>query len=156
MFTIKPKAVLPTGTEIRNKAAIIFDANEPILTGAWPNTLDNDPPASQVLPLATEQTQPNFAVQWSGTDVGSGVASYAIYASVDDGAYEAWLTDVISTTATYNGLPGHEYSFFSRAMDGVGNVEEPADSPDATTFVIGGWPVYLPAVLRSPDAGKID
>jgi hypothetical protein len=38
-YTIKPKIGLPIGTAIKNRAAIIFDFNEPIITNTVNNTL---------------------------------------------------------------------------------------------------------------------
>jgi hypothetical protein len=42
------KQGLATGTDIQNKARIVFDANPPIDTPSWMNTLDATEPASQV------------------------------------------------------------------------------------------------------------
>ena len=41
-------ASLPTGTEIRNRASIVFDLNPAIATGEWLNTIDLEDPTSQV------------------------------------------------------------------------------------------------------------
>ena len=67
-----PNGGLATGTEVRNKAEIIFDVNAPIETNEWLNMLDNDDPSSHVLPLAARQTNVYFPVYWDGTDVGGG------------------------------------------------------------------------------------
>jgi len=49
-FTVKPKAGLVTGTEIRNRASIVFDINEAIDTPEWFNTIGSP---SQLLNIAT-------------------------------------------------------------------------------------------------------
>ena len=48
-FTVDPVGSLPTGTEIRNQASIVFDLNEPIVTPEWLNTIDLEDPVSQVV-----------------------------------------------------------------------------------------------------------
>ncbi|MBI5740037.1 MAG: hypothetical protein HZA16_04875 [Nitrospirae bacterium] len=42
IFTVKPKPALGPGTEIKNKATIVFDMNEPVETNEWLNTIDID------------------------------------------------------------------------------------------------------------------
>jgi hypothetical protein len=132
LFSVKPKQGIATGTEIRNKARIVFDVNEPIDTPEWLNTLDNTAPTSHMLPLAAIQS-PNFLIGWDGTDIGSGVASYTIYASQNGGPFTPVLSDTTETSAMFTGQPGSTYSFYSVARDQVGNMEQPHSIPDATT-----------------------
>ena len=40
LFTVNPRRGLETGTELRNKADIVFDYNPAITTPEWFNTLD--------------------------------------------------------------------------------------------------------------------
>ena len=47
-----------------------------------------------------------------------------------------WKEDIIDTSATYSGQPGHSYSFYSIAMDHVGHVESAPSAPDASIFVL--------------------
>jgi hypothetical protein len=47
-FSVGLKEELWTNDEIRNKATIVFDANEPIITNEYLNTLDMDEPQSRV------------------------------------------------------------------------------------------------------------
>lgn len=63
LFTVMPKANLPTGIEIRNQATIVFDTNPPIVTPEWLDTIDNDRPVSYVAPLPATQTAGDFLVQ---------------------------------------------------------------------------------------------
>ena len=72
LYTITPKENLATGTSICDQATVVFDVNAPIKTPNWCNTVDVTPPVSQVQSLAPTQSAVNFAVQWSGTDAGSG------------------------------------------------------------------------------------
>ena len=50
-FRIRLKAGLLSGTEIKNKATIVFDVNPPIETNEVINTIDDTAPASHVVPL---------------------------------------------------------------------------------------------------------
>jgi len=134
-FTVMPKQGLATNTQIQNQATIVFDANAPINTPTWSNTLDNTPPTSHVLALPNAESCPNFKVSWSGSDVGSGTKSFTILYSDNGGPFTAWLTNTASTGATFQGQLGHSYGFYGIAQDLVGNVEPAKTSADATTQV---------------------
>ena len=134
-FSVKPKMDLTTGTEIRNKATIVFDVNPPMDTPEVFNTIDSDPPESWVEPLPEKQDSWEFEVRWNGTDNGSGIKDYSIYVSIDDMPYEPWIMYTANTSATFVGEPGHTYTFYSIARDNVGNTEEGPDEPDAITAI---------------------
>lgn len=134
VFTVMPKVGLATGTQIRNRATIVFDTNPPIQTPEWLNTLDNSKPVSQVAALAAGQA-PSFPVQWSGSDEGAGILDYTIYVSDNGGPFSPWLVNTTQTSATFTGACGHTYAFYSVARDQVGNIEAAPASPDATTAV---------------------
>ncbi len=55
-YIVRPKAGLPSGTEITNRATIVFDYNDPIDTPLVLNTLDAETPTSSVdsLPITTD------------------------------------------------------------------------------------------------------
>jgi uncharacterized repeat protein (TIGR01451 family) len=135
-FRVNPRIDLPTGTVIRNKATIDFEIDvppAPMDTPEWINTIDNSKPSSRVATLDALQSASSFTVNWGGTDAGSGVRDYTIYVSDNDGSFAAWLTNTKLTTATYTGLPGHRYAFYSLARDNVGNLEDDQAAPDAAT-----------------------
>jgi len=130
-----PKAGLPTGTQIQNQATVVFDVNPPIKTPVWLNTLDNTNPTSHVLPLAASQPRPTFPLQWSGTDVGSGIQDYSIFVSQDSGPFTAFLLNTPATSATFAGQGGSTYAFYSLTRDQTGNQEPAKTTPDTTTRV---------------------
>src|SRR5205085_7427934 len=81
-YTIKPLAGLPTGSQIRNVATVVFDENPSIATdqvdendpskGSDPAkqtlvTIINGPPASHVNALTPKEND-SFTVNWSGDD----------------------------------------------------------------------------------------
>lgn len=151
-YQVLPKTDLPTGTEIRNIALITFDANAVIATnqidpqnpaaGTSPqrealNTIDAQPPTSSVLGLAPTMTTADFLVSWSGVDDagGSGIATYDVWVSVDDGPYTLWKDDTTETIALYSGFDGQRYAFYSLATDNVGRTEPNPLQADTFTVV---------------------
>jgi RHS repeat-associated protein len=151
-YIVAPKAGLATGTQIRNVASVVFDFNPPITTdqkddhdpskGIDPAkqdliTIDAGPPTSTVAPLPAKETSANFTVSWSGQDDsgGSGIASYDVEVSDNGGPFVPFLTGTTQTSATFHGVNGHSYGFFSVATDNVGHVEATPTVAQATTKV---------------------
>jgi hypothetical protein len=156
LFTIRPKEGFPTGTQTSNQATIVFDTNPPITTPVWVNTLDNTKPTSHALALAATQTIPNFQVQWSGTDVGAGISDFTIFVSDNNGPFTPFVTNTVATSATYPGVAGHTYRFFSQARDLTGNVETRKTQAEATTQgSLGGRLWRLSAQPRSGSGSRI-
>ena len=138
-YTVRSKSGLPTGTVITSApATIVFDTEQPLATNAVTNTLDSGAPTSQVAPLSAEASNTTFTVSWSGSDDspdGSGLDSFDVFVSENDGPFTLWLSRVSDTSATYTGQPGRTYRFYSVARDNVGNVEATPGAPQAATHV---------------------
>jgi len=151
-YSVDPVAGLDTGTTLENVAYVEFDFAgdiydhpapkidpdvEPAEPMPWVNTIDADAPESSVAAMASARDYNLFMVNWSGTDVGSGVATCDIYVREDDEAWTLWLSDTSETIGWYTGRSGHDYSFYSVARDNVGNVEEAPVGlvPDAATTI---------------------
>ena len=143
---------LPTGTELRNVASIRFDRQNTITTNQIDpenpsagvstlkealNTIDSDIPSSNVETLAKKVFTTAFDVKWNGTDnpLGTGVSTYDVLVSVDNGPYTEWLDRTPTTSSVYTGILGHTYSFISIAFDNTGNQEPVPATADATTRV---------------------
>jgi len=160
LFTVMPKKGFPTGTQIQNQAMVIFDTNLPISTPVWLNTLDNTKPTSHVLPLPAVENSASFQVQWSGTDVGSGISDFTIFVSENGGPFTPFISNTTATAATFTGQWGKSYAFYSIARDQAGNLENAKTAPEATTQVVADTtpPVITvsanPATLWPPD-GKM-
>jgi hypothetical protein len=139
-FNVVPVAGQPTGTAITNMATVVFDTNAPINTPTWLNSLDVTPPVSKITALPSIEPaiagKATFNVDWSGTDVGSGIATYTIYVSDDGGAFRPWQIASSLTTASYTGTADHTYGFYSIATDNAGNVEAAKNSASAHTEVV--------------------
>ncbi len=136
-YSIKTKNTVQTADVIDATARIVFDTEEPIDTPPIFNTLDVTKPTSQVDTLPTTTDNPEFTVKWTGTDIGSALATYTIYVSDNGGNYTVWLNNTELTEATYTGTAGHTYSFYSVAVDNTGNTEAAPTTADAT-IQIGG------------------
>lgn len=135
-YTIQPLATAKTGTVIENYAEIIFDTEEPITTNTVTNTIDAEVPTSAVATLSAS-SPPTFTVSWAGDDIanGSGLQSYDIWVSENDGPYQPFLSGTTETSAPFTGQPGTTYRFYSIARDNAGNVEAAPTAPDAVTTV---------------------
>ncbi|MEO8525556.1 MAG: SBBP repeat-containing protein [Caldimonas sp.] len=134
-FSVGPKSGLPEGTTWRNFASVVFDANAPIVTPTWVNTLDTTSPVSRVISATQQSGGSAVAVSWSATDSGSGPASYTVYVSDNGGPYSVWQSDVTTTTATYAGSVGHSYGYYVVARDGAGNTEAAKSTAEASLTV---------------------
>ena len=135
-YIVEPKTTDTTGTVINAKAGVVFNTNDPVITDPIFNTIDAGPPSSSVAALPSFSPG-GFTVSWSGSDDtgGSGIASFDIYVSDNGGAFTLWQSDVAATSASYSGVDGHTYGFFSVATDNVGNVQPTPASVQATTLV---------------------
>jgi hypothetical protein len=137
-FTVMPNSGQTTGTQITNQATVVFDANAPISSPVWLNTLDVNAPLSSVQALPQTEAQSTFAVAWSGTDVGSGIASFTVYVSENGGPFTIFQNPTAATSASFTGQPGNSYGFYSIATDGAGNVQAAKTVADTSTTVVGG------------------
>ena len=134
-FTVSPKAAPADGTKWENFASIVFDANAPIITPTWVNTLDTTPPVSRVVSATQKSGSNDVDVSWSATDAGSGATSYTVYVSDNGAVFAAWQTGVSTTSAVFSGTTGHSYGFFVVATDGAGNSEAPKTTAEANATV---------------------
>lgn len=134
-FNIKPKETLATGATIENKAAIIFDLNEPIITNTHLNTIDDIRPSSEVTMLDPVQDNTVFTIRWSGRDDDSGIRAYDIYVSENNGPFELLWYDVPQSEADFEGTAGSSYTFYSIAKDLAGNIEPGKSAGEASTLV---------------------
>jgi VCBS repeat protein len=139
-FTLMPRSDLLMDAEIRNRASIVFDTNDPIPTNEWVNTIDVTKPSSHVnalTPVPGQETR--IVAHWVGDDgpLGSGIADYSIYVS-DNGAPYALWTETSAQQDTFPGQDGHTYGFYSIARDLVGFEENPPAPlvADATIQVV--------------------
>ncbi|GAB1452622.1 hypothetical protein MASR2M47_26780 [Draconibacterium sp.] len=134
-FSVGLKKELKTNAEIRNKASIVFDANKPIITNNYLNTLDLDLPESKVYPL-NNALENHFLLEWTGSDKGSGIQHYSIYVLVNDTLLYPWITNTTDLSAPFEiGEIGSTYKFYSIATDNVYHLENAPTDYDAVTTI---------------------
>jgi RHS repeat-associated protein len=163
-YTIKPKAGLATGAQIRSVATISFNQNPAIATdlidesnlnsGHDTNkqavvTIDANAPTSSVAPLPVTATNVFFTVSWSGSDIGSGIVSYDVYVQTNGGPWTLWLSGAPATSAIFTGQYGKTYGFYSIAHDGAGNTQPTPSSPNTVTTTASNYPPTVNPVANS-------
>jgi len=112
------------------------------LTTSW--LMDTTPPTSTVNPLPPTITSTSFTISVTGSDptgsngsTPSGIASFAVYVSADNGPFTIWTTVTpANPSALFTGQVGHSYGFYSVATDNAGNVEAVPTAAEATTQVV--------------------
>ncbi len=160
-YAVAPKANLASGTNIDAQASIVFDTEAPIATPLIHNTIDSLAPQSSITPFAgATNTRGAFSVAVSGSDEagGSGLNSTAVFFTDNGGPLQPLVTDatVPGSFLFAGGQAGHIYSFFSQAVDNVGNTEPLAATPDATISVVAPTliPVDKKLTLTDSDGDK--
>ena len=83
--------------------------------------VDHSAPQAGIRTLPATNPDEGIVVAWSASDI-SAVRSYDVQASVDGGAWTAWLTGTTATSDVWLGADGHAYAFRVRATDAKGNV----------------------------------
>ncbi len=123
-FDIALRQPLADGTEIPNRASIVFDSNEPILTPTWTNIVDAVAPVGSVIEVT--QHGDSAIIVCEGTDERSGVWKYEVY--TQPGVDAPWLKVgecyADSTMISYEVFDGLDYGFCALAVDSAGNVEQ--------------------------------
>jgi len=134
-YTILSANNTETQDSIFAQADIVFDNNEAIATNIWFNTVDAHKPVSSIDNLASTSNTTQIALSWTGTDVGSGIAKYALYVAESDGNFRLHADELTSTTMDFEGVDGSTYQFFTIATDHTGNVEGMKTSGETTVTV---------------------
>lgn len=146
-YRIRPLPDLPTGRVVQAQASIVFDANAPIVTPRYVNTIDRTPPQAIINELPVSSPL-NFTVSWTGSDGnGSGVALYDVYVAQDGGAYSLWQEATPATQAAFTGRSGVTYDFYAIATDHVGLQQPPPESAQASTSI--GYRLLLPLITEN-------
>ena len=128
-FSVDLKPGLKNGTQIRNKAAIVFDYNETIETNEYVNTLDLVPPTTEM--WNTTFKDGVATVTCKGSDDGSGIGRYMFYASSGGSDYR-YIGQNTEPSIDFSVKEGIDYNVYAVAIDHVGNVQMAA--PQAISF----------------------
>lgn len=139
LFTVLPKATLANGTTIQNQARIVFDTNPPIDTPVFTNTIDISNPTTKMVALPKKKGTANFTLKWTGSDANSGLMDVSVYMSDNGGPFTKVLGEIPlpATSATFSGITGHNYRFFSQGRDAARNLEPLKTAAEARTRIVG-------------------
>lgn len=122
-YSIKLKPNLPNDDIIKNTAHIYFDFNEPIITPTWVNTIDILPPTSKMNTIAKNTNDTTIYLSWQGNDAQSGVQKYDVMYAENGGAFQPYVSNFANHSIRFFGKAGSTYSFYTIAIDNVGNKE---------------------------------
>lgn len=122
-FNINRLQNLVDGTEINNKASIVFDTNDAIETPVWTNTTDVVPPVTHVrdVEIVNDST---IRVHYDGTDNRSGIWKYALFAQYGEGSSWFQIAETDTTCFDVRYSEDVDYGFCVVATDSAGNVEK--------------------------------
>ncbi|MCS5723234.1 cell wall-binding repeat-containing protein [Herbiconiux sp. CPCC 203407] len=154
-FTVTPKSP-KSKSIISNKASIVFDLNEPIVTNTWNNLVDRDLPAVSVTALPAKTVGRDVKLSWSGSDATSAVAYYDVYVAIGGGDYELWRGHLEETSATYTGVIGKKYSFVVLARDLAANGSAFPSKPHAVTTTVTSPPTTPTPTPTTPSKTTVD
>ncbi|MBQ8190499.1 MAG: hypothetical protein IJZ45_01895 [Bacteroidaceae bacterium] len=165
-FNVRLKTGLADGEQIPNRASIVFDLNEAIMTPTWINVVDTIAPQSAVVETAMKNDT-IMTISFDGTDNYSGVWKYDLY--VQAGVGSSWfklaenLTDSLYDYRVYDGI---DYGFCVIATDSAGNVEQkelirewppldylPGDANGDGCISVVDLTMVTNAILRKEDEG---
>jgi hypothetical protein len=152
-FTVRPKAALPTGTQILASAQVFFDYNPPVQTATVVRTIDATPPSVTVQALPATVPAGPVQVSWQGQSA-AGIASYTVFLSQDGGP----LVPADTTSATSDTLylqAGHTYGVAVQAVD-VAGLASPLPTAPQIQFQSVAPALPLPAVsgpIQGPSVG---
>lgn len=129
-YTIDLREGLADGTAVDNKATIVFDENPPIDTPVWHNVTDYTLPQSEVTEVATADNV-TFTIKVNGTDTGSGIWHYDLYARWDGQSEWTPVAESVEAaddgTLTYTAPAALKAAqFVTVAYDKAGNMEDSA------------------------------
>jgi len=138
-FDINLLPTLDDGDEIENKASIVFDKNDPIITPTWTNVMDTIAPVSEIVACEAKNDS-TMTLYFSATDNRSGVWRYDLYAQ--QGSEAPWTKVAEGIEADkyeFTGFTGINYGFYVVAIDSAGNVEQKEAKREIAqpTFVLG-------------------
>ena len=131
--------------------------NETGWSGLQSTTMDATPPASAIASLPAMAASLVLDIAWSGSDAASGIESVDLYYSKNGGAFALLAggpfdASPIQFDATAMG--DGTYAFYTRARDGVGNLEAaPAAADDTILLDTSASAVPVLAALPTWSAG---
>lgn len=123
-FDIALKKGFDDGETIKNRAEIIFDYNEPILTPVWENVTDTVAPVSKIIGC-DELNDSTVVMHFAGSDNRSGIWKYDLYVQENpNGSWVKAVENITDSLYEFKGYSGFNYGFCILATDSAGNAEQ--------------------------------
>lgn len=101
-------------------------------SAAWPTfkqnvlrtgtVLDQSPPVASLGAVAPSSSTTRVPLTWTGTDVGTGIASFDLQIADGTGPWRVWQAKTGDRSRDFYGVAGHTYAVRVRAIDRAGNV----------------------------------
>jgi len=104
---------------ISNRAAIVFDNNQQILTNTWKNIVDKNIPDGKIDSVKLE-SDTTFRIFFSSSDKESGIRFNDLYTSVNNGKFTG-ATMPVSNSVLIKGNKDTTYDLVMMPHDNVGN-----------------------------------
>ncbi|MFN0030756.1 MAG: T9SS type A sorting domain-containing protein [Flavobacteriales bacterium] len=127
-YVVNFRSATLDGDVINNRAEILFDLNEPIMTNTHTNILDFTAPQSEVEELPAVSVNEFITLQLTGSDNIAGIAYYHVFVSINNHPYVLYKTTA-HNEIPFRGIVGRTYKFFSMAVDKAGNIEATPEDP---------------------------
>lgn len=123
-YNIQLKQPLVHGTSFANRASIVFDFENPILTPTWTNIVDAVAPTGSVIEVT--QHGDSAIIICDGMDEQSGIWKYEVYTQLGINAPCMKVGECFADSAmiSYEVFAGFDYGFCALAVDSAGNVEQ--------------------------------
>lgn len=137
LFEIGVKPNKADGTEIPNRASIVFDYEDAILTPTWKNIVDATAPESHVadVQLVNDSTA---SVTIKASDELSGPWRYDVYVQYGSGAWFLGAENVpVDKAASVKVYDGIDHGFYVVVTDSAGNVEQKPAEREFTLDIFG-------------------
>lgn len=124
-YSVQLKA-LAHNHEIKNKAEIVFDQNETLITNTWSNKIDLGNPTAEIGDI-TELEENKIALELKGADAESGIASYFFYyKQLGDNEFTAAGATGKTNSVEFTRKPDTAYEFYTVSEDFFGNLSSPS------------------------------
>jgi hypothetical protein len=103
----------------------------------------DDTPVSLATTTTPQVAGNSVTLSWGGTSPTAGISLFDVFVSDNGGPFTPFLSAVPVTSATFTGVPGHTYGFFSIATDAAGNREPTKTAPDVVVTISATPPTVL-------------
>jgi hypothetical protein len=143
-YSVKPKDSLANGTVIRNKAKIIFDVNEPILTNEWKVTIDDAKPMSQILLADSNLVDTIVKLKIESYDPYGEISGYNINQKINSSDFYPIRIGTKDSLINLNIQYDSTYQFYSIAYDYAGNKQD-ENNPSYLTIKVNN-----PVITTTP------